>query len=69
MLIPDEFEVSDIVYILMMQIYETFFKAQNKKTIIFKIVLPRTFQQSLYTPIQVFRPYRLLEYIPLLLEY
>lgn len=36
MLIPDEFELFDIVYILMMQIYETFFKAQNKKTIIFK---------------------------------
>lgn len=36
MSIPDEFELFDIIYILMMQIYETFFKAQNKKTIIFK---------------------------------
>lgn len=36
MLIPDEFELFDIVYILMMQIYESFFKAQNKKTIILK---------------------------------
>lgn len=59
MLIPDEFELFDIVYILMMQIYETFFKAQNKKTIIFKIVLPRTFQQPLYIPIPIFQPYHL----------